>query len=386
MPCPTDSEVQLPTTPEGGVDHKRVVLVIGNGVAKTVVDDTALKAVEWGNILMKWLEKVQTTEMKLDDVSYAIAILMAKSDNTDLLVEAASLILSRLSDSEKEEVLKETFELLWERRRAPGGYQWVDFFRELSQCIKSGLIDCPAILTTNFDDLVVRATNLILRCWTLREGIGIDRIRRPLPGASSSRALRKRSVSRKGLCEELREVGLRTIPPHLKRLMDFGHLENLRSEGFLGANDGSIYHIHGWWKMLDSLVFDAAGYDRSIFDLPRISGKLGEWLSLQGYTVFFLGVGYGMEDRRFREIWKPPPGGNTEAWMNNHWVVTDSSKYTPMVERLKAKDKVSLLQSKRDDQPVLMRKVLGLKELLDGKVALPDAVEPLSGGAPALTS
>ena len=243
-----------------------------------------------------------------------VQLLIATNDS-DLLIEAADIIFSCVrTDNRLRDFLDQTFRDLFKQRKAvkPGKSCWQSFFLKLSKHLKSGLLESPAIATTNFDDLVARLIQCHIRCWNLASWSGAP------TSAEDDQDLLK-AIGRRGP---------RPIPAHLRGIESINHLEELRSEGLIGGKDIAVYHLHGWWGKEETLVFDAIGYGTS----PKIiTSKIRNWLMDKNCIVLFIGVGEGMFDRRFGKLWE-----DTDGWQNNYWLVDKKAPFVSRARRLGA--------------------------------------------------
>lgn len=305
------------------------VFIFGNGFSKSLIGKDHLKRIEWGEILKQWIDELGD---RLSRKQRCFASGAIKSGDADLMIGAADLILFRFGPEERKDVLQRTF--------APLGAlvddtsEWCGQLLKMRSLIQDGKMGAPLFITTNFDDLFSAKTEFLLQSWSLRREEFVDPVNKPLLDALKD------------------ATWLRSVPSHLKRLSRLDQLEELRERRLLGLSDTPVYHIHGWWKMPSSLVFDCAGYDRSIVDKDFINRRLQHLLEQPNRIVVFWGVGEGMFDRRFRHLWKV-------EGKNNFWVVSRPANYLSQAEAIGAiPPTLEMVECKRELQPGLLGRAL----------------------------
>ena len=344
---------------------KNWVFVVGNGINQMVLKNG--DSVKWSQILLKWLNKaeeklsnipvclkvdpIRNTELSLSKSS--IIKMLIESGDADLMIEAADMILSLFNDSEKKALLKESFAGLFAMRKEPktdGNCCWQHYFSELGKAIREERIHCPAVATTNFDDVLAQLLGCHIRCWNLA---GLNGEIAPRDRDNGMWKKIDREVSS---CADENIFDSRlSVPSHLRRLGSLAHLEELRRLDLLGSGDLTVYHLHGWWALPETLVFDASGYDNSLTQFPAVSKLLQKWLSSEQHVVVFIGVGPGMFDRRFTQLWNH----KVSNWNNNFWLVSSSDSYQALARHVFATPfKLRFVECPRDEQASLMLNAL----------------------------
>lgn len=247
------------------------ILFLGTGVSQGMTDN---------NRLCNWVELVRDLASRLSgNVPTAIRSL-ANYANQDL--EETSVLLGwahmvREHHAKRwSEVTRSAFADL--RNAFQEESPWAKFFSEMKERAKTHAgANLPLVFSTNYDDLLGRHLGLRL-LFSRRRSADVDW----------------------SLGWHDRE-GEPPAPAHLRRIAEIPLIWDLHRKGLLEPEDWFVHHLHGSEYDPESIVFDAADYERVI--MTQVFVPLAKTIAQPNVRVYFLGVGKGMFDSHLQQMW-----------------------------------------------------------------------------------
>ena len=312
----TDAELSTLTA---AIDQTRnqagkLVFIFGAGISENFfralpeaereqLEIGSLDGLLWGDLLSAWQQYLKEHAPDGGGAEH-ISRLLRDDSNVEELLAGAFMIRERLKWCGMwKDAVNEVFgNLVKPLADTWSASAWGSFLKKLTKSIFDKQFPLPFLITTNYDDVIARALDAIVFFSYLGGHAGDG-------SANSSWVHRSPYMNRK-------------VSVYLRPVDSPTSLHDLLKLGVLEPEDLSVWHLHGWWDESDSIVLDPIDYELS--RRQRFSDEqLENTLLNDKATVLFCGVGDGMADLRFRQIFRKISGNAKSVFRNNFWLLVE---------------------------------------------------------------